>query len=195
MLRHIPLVKAAQSGFTLLEVLVSIVVLAFGLLGLASLQSSMHLAEVEAYQRTQALLILQDFSDRIRSNAANASSYVTGTSAPIGTGDSQPSSCTSLTGSARDLCELSAQLKGASENRNSVASGAMIDGRACVEQLQATNAAAGICTPGIYRATVVWQGLNRTTSPRLLCGKDSYGNDGLRRAVSSVITVGLPRCS
>ena len=51
-----------ERGFTLLEVLITIVILAFGLLGLVGLQTRMQLTEAEAFQRTQATLLLADVS-------------------------------------------------------------------------------------------------------------------------------------
>ncbi|HEY0563491.1 MAG TPA: prepilin-type N-terminal cleavage/methylation domain-containing protein, partial [Methylophilus sp.] len=49
-----------QQGSTLLEVLITIVILAIGLLGLAGLQSRLHVSEMESYQRAQALVLLND---------------------------------------------------------------------------------------------------------------------------------------
>jgi len=183
-----------SGGFTLLEVLISIVILAFGLLGLASLQGSVHLAEVESYQRAQALLILQDFTDRIRTaDPEGASAYVTNP-IPLGTGDGMPSDCSGSTGTDRDKCEISQSLKGAAETKAGVNVGAMLGGRACVEQIQAADDSAGVCLAGIYRITVAWQGMNPTTSPTLACAQGVYGDDRLRRAVSTIVTLGVPRC-
>lgn len=179
----------------MLEVLVTMVVLAFGMLGLAGLQSKLHLAEVEAYQRAQAVVLLSDMVERIYANRPNATSYVTGTASPLGTGDTQPASCTALAiGSARDQCEWSNALKGAAETRASANAGAMIGARGCVEQLQAANPASGVCLPGIYRVTVTWQGLNATAAPALICGSGLYGTAALQRAISTNVTVGLLQC-
>jgi type IV pilus assembly protein PilV len=57
-----------QSGFTLLEVLVAIVVLAFGLLGLAGLQADGLRNNTSAYMRSQATLMAYDMLDRMRAN-------------------------------------------------------------------------------------------------------------------------------
>ena len=50
----------SMRGVSLIEVLVTIVILAVGLLGLAGLQMRLQSSEVEAYQRTQASLLLED---------------------------------------------------------------------------------------------------------------------------------------
>jgi len=59
---------SSQTGFTLLEVLVAVVVLSIGLLGLAGLQASGLAQNNTAYQRTQATLLAYDMLDRMRAN-------------------------------------------------------------------------------------------------------------------------------
>lgn len=60
--------KKRQTGFTMLEVLVAIVVLSFGLLGLAGLQADGLRNNTSAYLRTQANLLAYDMLDRMRAN-------------------------------------------------------------------------------------------------------------------------------
>lgn len=182
-----------QRGTSLLEVLITIVILAFGLLGLAGLQAKIQLAGVESFQRAQAILLLADMHERISANRANAENYVSVGS--IGTGDSQPASCTALAlGPNRDICEWSNALKGASEKMGANNTGAMAEGRGCITQVQAPDPGTGVCTSGIYRVTVVWQGKSPTAAPALTCGQGSYTPDSTRRAISSLVTVGLPTC-
>ena len=57
-----------QSGFTLLEVLVAILIFAIGLLGLASLQTVGQRTNHSAYLRSQAVIQAYDIADRIRAN-------------------------------------------------------------------------------------------------------------------------------
>ena len=57
-----------QRGVTMIEVLISIFILTVGMLGAASLQFRMQTAELEAYQRTQAIVLLQDMVARINAN-------------------------------------------------------------------------------------------------------------------------------
>lgn len=185
-----------QAGVTILEVLVTIVIVAFGMLGLAGLQVRVQAMEFESYQRAQAILLLNDMAERLRANSSSAASYVSAGSSSYGTGDDQPASCAGIAGRAqRDVCEWSNALKGAAESSGGSAVGAMIGARGCVEQLQAPNPAAGLCTPGVYRVTVAWQGMQATSAPQQACGTGNYGsNDALRRALSSSVTVGLPAC-
>ena len=55
-------------GFTLLEILVTLVILAIGLLGVASLQLNALRFSHSAYMRTQASLLAYDMADRMRAN-------------------------------------------------------------------------------------------------------------------------------
>ena len=61
-----------QSGFTLLEVMVAIVVLSLGLLGLAGLQAASLRNNQAAYYRGIATQQTYDMADRIRANLAGA---------------------------------------------------------------------------------------------------------------------------
>lgn len=83
-----------QSGFSLVEVLVSLLILSLGLLGLAALQSNGMKATHSAYLRTQATQYAHDILDRMRANreAARAGEYnlTLTAAAPVctsGTGD------------------------------------------------------------------------------------------------------------
>jgi len=171
-----------QRGVSLLEALITIVILAFGILGLASLQAKMQTVEVESYARSQALVLLDDMAARLSAHRGVAATYVT--ASPVGTGDTQSTDCSGTAlGVERDTCEWSNTLKGNTELSGSSAIGAMIGGRGCIEQL------AGVDPPS-YRITVTWQGLSPTTAPGVGCAQSLYGaNDALRRAVVKVVSV------
>jgi type IV pilus assembly protein PilV len=200
-------------GFALLEALLTIVILAFGLLGLLGMQSRMGGAGVEAYQRAQATLLVSDMADRMLASpfalcssaaatdvqrnicmANRLQSYVT--SSPLGTGDSAPADCSALLiGSARDSCEWSNALKGVAESNETVNTGAMTGARGCIEVLQAADPSAGVCTAGIYRVSAVWQGMSATAASSITCGTGSYGSDeAYRRVVAARVSIGLPLC-
>jgi type IV pilus assembly protein PilV len=64
-----------QAGFSLLEVLITIVIVALGLLGVAGMQvTSMRLTEMTE-NRSMGSIFANDIIDRIRSNRANALAY------------------------------------------------------------------------------------------------------------------------
>ena len=58
-----------NQGFTLVELLVTVVILAIGLLGMAGLQTTGLSANQSAYHRSQATIAISDIIDRMRSNA------------------------------------------------------------------------------------------------------------------------------
>lgn len=210
-----------ERGVTLIEVLVTVVILAFGLLGLAGLQSKLQVGTIESYQRAQAIVLAQDMADRMKAdiivpcravtglncditsatiNAAytaavnKASSYTA--SNPVGTGDSQPADCSSAATTAdRNLCEWSNALKGTAETSNSENVGAMTGARGCITELQAIDGRAGVCQPGVYQVTVAWQGIHPTKAPSVSCGQNLYGDETYRRAISIQIAIPLAQCS
>lgn len=175
-----------QSGVSLLEALITMVILAFGLLGLAGLQSKVQVSETESFQRAQAILLVEDMANRISANRANAVAYLTGT-APIGFGDAQPADCSGLTGAAKDQCEWSNELKGAAEKKTqgsqTTSLGAMRDARGCIDLIAGS-------TPPVYRVSVAWQGMTIFKAPSVPCGATQYGNDdGYRRALAVMVPV------
>lgn len=64
-----------QRGFTLVEVLVALIVLAIGLLGLAQLQARGLKFNQDAYVRSQATTLAYEIIDRMRSNRDSAELY------------------------------------------------------------------------------------------------------------------------
>lgn len=57
-----------QTGFSLMEVLITILLVSIGLLGYAGLQMSALNSSMDSFSRSQATIILEDAASRIRSN-------------------------------------------------------------------------------------------------------------------------------
>lgn len=178
--------RRPQRGTSLLEVLITLVILAIGLLGLAGLQSRLQASEMEAYQRAQALVLLEDMASRIAANRNDAATYVTGAGNPLGAGMTCPTAtATRQQIDARDWCRA---LQGAGEAQGTSNVGAMIGGRGCVEQLPNNE----------YLITVAWQGLTPLAAPAPLCGQNLYNGaagsactgDLCRRVVTTVVRIG-----
>ncbi len=176
-------------GFSLVEVLVTIVILMIGLLGLAGLQGRAVTSQLESYQRSQALVLLKDIADRINANRKCAARYVTPT--PLNAG-SACSVAASVVASV-DMNEWSNALMGAAEVQSGVsAAGAMIGARGCVYQITAP--ATGVTAK--YQVVVSWQGLNSSKAPDIStataagnCGNNSYGSESLHRVVALPISI------
>lgn len=71
-----------QCGFTLIEVLVSVVILGLGLLGLANLQTRGLAENQSAYFRSQATQLAYDIADKMRANSTSAANYKTAFMSP-----------------------------------------------------------------------------------------------------------------
>lgn len=73
-----------DSGFSLIEVLVAMLILAIGLLGLAALQAQGLRFNHDAYVRTQATHLAYDIIDRMRANPDNFTVGLAGPNQPDG---------------------------------------------------------------------------------------------------------------
>ena len=60
--------RNSSRGFSLIEVLITLLVFSVGLLGYASLQNRAQKAQLEVYQRVYALNLVDYMVDQIRSN-------------------------------------------------------------------------------------------------------------------------------
>jgi type IV pilus assembly protein PilV len=183
--------RQAQRGVSMIEVLVTIVILAFGLLGMAGLQMRLQSSEMESYQRTQALMLVHDLKGRLETNRLEAAKYAVGAplAAPVGAGMNCPATSPASTRVELDVAEWCEALKGAAESSGGNKVGAMVGGRGCVEDL-------GIGPLGEkrFRVAVAWQGLTPISVPVEGCGAGLYNGAGTgcqgdlcRRVVSTVI--------
>ncbi|HIG41728.1 MAG: type IV pilus modification protein PilV [bacterium] len=102
-----------NSGFTLIEVLVSVLILSVGILGMTSMQMRALASNRDAMLRIEASQLVTDFIDRIESN--DGSTY-----GPIALGDEPPtvtdcseSDCSPVSMAAYDitqwLCSINSQ--------------------------------------------------------------------------------------
>ena len=124
-----PRYPRGEAGFTLLDVLISVFILAFGMLALARVMAQSSLSEVEASQRSQAMMLVQDMSERINLNRKNAAAYVGSYGATWGPAEAP--SCSALTGVNADVCEWQNLLAGSTTLDGTSAIGAPISARGC----------------------------------------------------------------
>ena len=184
--------QSRSKGFSMIEVLVTMLILTFGLLGAVGLMSAGQKAELESYQRIQAVILMQDMVGRINANRKVASCYaitdLTSGSAYVGTAATAPTpTCTVGTPdqnarAVSDLTDWGNILLGASETLSGNNVGAMVGARGCVSY-DATN--------DLYLVSVVWQGLSSTVASGsgLTCASTVYGTAAQRRIVSATVKI------
>ena len=108
-----------QSGITLVEILVTVLVLAIGLLGIAALQTTAMTGNYTSYQYTQAAFIAESMFERMR---ANRNAYASGNSyynlsagiAPAVTSTCYNQTCTPQQQALWDMGNFYAQVTGSS---------------------------------------------------------------------------------
>lgn len=174
--------RSGQSGALLIEVLIAVLICAFGLLGFAGLQARAVSTDFETLQRSEALVLIEDMVSRMNANRAHADDYV---SALLG--DGPIVDCTGLTGAALDLCEWSNMIRGNAEQRGGTNIGAMLSARGCITRpATSTNR---------YVISIAWQGIVPTAAPGSPCGQGdvAFPNEALRRTASSTVCVALLR--
>lgn len=160
--------RSRQLGALMIELLVTLAVVVIGLWGVLDLHTRLQFSEREAYQRTQALLLLDDMVQRIKINRHAAVSYVT--DPVLGSGESECADLSSLpAGAKRDIAQWCGALRGTAAAVAGAPAGGLIAGRGCVEALHEV--------PGEeYLLTVVWQGAVPLSAPPedVRCGKGHY---------------------
>lgn len=174
--------RSGQSGALLIEVLIAVLICAFGLLGFAGLQARAVSTDFETLQRSEALVLIEDMVSRMNANRAHADDYV---SALLG--DGPIVDCTGATGAALDLCEWSNMIRGNAEQRGGTNIGAMLSARGCITRpATSTNR---------YVISIAWQGIVPTAAPGSPCGQGdvAFPSEALRRTASSTVCVALLR--
>lgn len=176
-------------GFSMIEVLVSLLIIAIGVLGAVALQTRAVQSGMESYQRTQALIFVEDMVARMKNNKKLVSTCYAavgrGTPGYVGSGvSSAPSGCNALADD--DIEAWHDLLLGAAETMgaNDQAVGGILNARGCIDPLVAN---------GEYRVSVAWQGLSKISSAdadaKNPCAKGSYEHEDLRRAVGVVVRI------
>lgn len=180
------------AGFAMVEAMVTIVVVAFGLLGVAGLVSRSFVAEVEGTQRTQAVLVLQDMMTRIEANRTNAAAYVTGNAGV--TGFSAPNTLVVCDPAAplaqRDLCEWGRLIAGSNEQVDTRNAGVLVGAIGCIYEIDAFNR--------IYAVAIAWQGMSAGPAPIVDvnfppngCGQNQFGDETQRRVITMPLRLAI----
>lgn len=182
----------SQAGFSMIEVMVSTLIVSVSVLGMAGVQISAKRAGHEAVQRTSATSLTMDLIERMRANPEALTSYITTT---VGGGSIavEPSpdcsydvgnNCTPVERAAHDLWEWEQAIDGATETRlvdgDTIAVGGLLDATACVE-----------VNGGATKVSMAWKGyqsLSNPTSDSCGAGLGKYGTDDAKRQVLTMTT-------
>lgn len=197
-----------QRGLGMVEVLITLVVLGVGLLGLAGLQVKANSAQLESYQRSQALSLMSDMEERLALVGKNLSApkydleqfASSDGSLFFGEGDfydRKNKACADYLVPDVDqpnsyvVCEWSEALRGQGELKDGQQVGAMAGARGCL----VTPADPAPNSVAEFFVVVVWRGLVpgpalAPGSPGDLCAQgQDFGGPGYKRSVSSRIVI------
>ncbi len=105
--------RSPQRGFTIVEALVALVILAVGMLGIASLYVTTLRASGSAASRMQAVNLASDLGDRIRANRTAEAAYAGAAAANGTTCIGATATCTPAQMAAHDLFVWQAALQAA----------------------------------------------------------------------------------
>lgn len=170
--------SAAESGFGLIEILVTLVVFSIGVLSIAGLQAISKRNNYDAIQRTTATHLATFIISRIRVNANQINAYVRTTGDELGdgsfstppvnicqwedgdtlmSGSAAEERCTPAQLATYDLYLMERQIDGASVTVDGENAGGLAYPSVCI--FPPTGCAAGV--DGNYRVVVAWKGADK----------------------------------
>ena len=176
-----------QSGTTLIELMVSLVILVMGLLGLISLQVKVQQADIDNFQRAQALMLAEDMVNRMHASPDSSKHMCYDTSEFTylpGEWTLDKSESLDCTGSVaeKDLIVWNEMLRGNGETMGSdnMVVGGLIGAVGCIERDSEDTS--------LWYVSVAWQGLSDVPLPENAsrCGStdNRFESDTRRRLVT-----------
>ena len=160
-----------EAGVTLIEVLIAVLVLAIGMIGTIGLQGMAKHGNFEALQRTQAVYIAKDISERMSANRANVwenyeGVYSGSLSAPSTNCLGSAADCSATQLATWDLYQFDQAILGASQTINSTESvGGMINAEGCID-----------VDGGLITIAIVWEGIPLSTPVSLPASLSECGD-------------------
>lgn len=164
-----------KNGFTLIEVLITLVVVAFGLLALAGFLTKATTLTADAGQRARAGVLANDMAVRIANQKTIAANYAS-TSNVWG---AALINCSGKAGADLDLCQWNNLLVGANDAGSTAATA--LGYRGCIA-LSAANE---------YTITLAWGSLTPGVPPptEVTCGATAFGDESYRRFIRMQVRV------
>ncbi len=182
----------SQSGFSLLELLIALVIFSIGLLGIAGLQVVSKQANYESQQRTMASQVAYALLEDMRTNGPAISVYRSVADLGGGTLSALPvancrdpnTPCTASQKAVHDLWHWERVVDGVQEVGVEGAAGGVVSPTICID-----GPAGGVA--GVYAVSIAWRGSAQMSNPDTSqCGANSgkYGDTDAYRRVLQVAT-------
>lgn len=186
-------------GFSLIEVLITLVVFSLGVLTVAGLQTISKKSNFQAVQRTTATMLAYDILERMRANTGQLQFYASnsmtngtglgGGTLSLPTPDCGSLSCSPAQMEAYDLYQWEQAIDGASELNGTTKAGGLVTPTACI-----TGPAGG--GAGVYTVAIAWRGsVSMPNTNTNTCGvnsgryDDTSGSTTLKAAYRRIVVI------
>lgn len=173
--------RIRANGFSLVEVLFAVFILAVGILGIIGLQLMAKQNNYDAIQRTTAAALASDIAERIRMNNTAVGFYLSklepvGNITQIPTTCNDPAGhCTNISIAEHDLATWHSLISGASDQTSAGENtGGLTEPSACITQDPL--AKGGTVGTREIRIAIAWRGRSPLSNPAIdPCGTDPAG--------------------
>jgi len=175
--------RKLQHGFSLIEVLVTTIILSLGVLGIMSLNALSKRSSYESVQRSSASQLSYGLLEHMRANSGSLAIYLAASDLGSGSQGTEPAPacddpalpCTTAQIATHNLWDWEQTLDGNLELSGAVGVGGLVTPTACI-----TGPAGGV--PGVYTVSIAWLGGVQITSLGANnCGTGSYGPGNIYR--------------
>jgi len=168
------------SGFTMIEILVTLVITAVGMLGLAGFVVRATTLSTDSIQRARAAVLVNDMAARISNSKAIAGTFVGANGSNLQLRGANVVDCAAFAGAALQLCQWNNLLAGANDGGSGAA---FLGYRGCVTQPNPADP--------LFVVTVAWGSMTPGAPPADQCGVGVFGAEaqGLRRVLRLQVRV------
>lgn len=176
--KELTVMKNQQKGLSLIEVMVSLVILVVGLIGIFNLHIIAKRGSFESFQQTQATYLANDIINRMKLNRSQLSSYAdTYTGAKTAVKSCQINICTTAETLLWDQYQWDQSLIGAAEQVGGQNVGGLDSPIACITE-----------SAGVVSVVIAWRGI-REMSASSIAETDCGSTLGKRRRVFALSTM------
>jgi type IV pilus assembly protein PilV len=181
-----------DAGFTMIEVMITLLIMSVALLSSAALQLLSKRSNYDAAQRTSAAHLAEDLLERMRNNPDALLDYITAGDLGNGSQGGLPAVdcgnpgviCDAAQLAAFDLWHWEQLLDGGFELTAGENTGGLVSPTACIR-------GPGFGGNGVYTVAIAWRGMTELSNPAIdACGEGNadYGADNVNRRVMVVNT-------